>query len=119
MTQRNTLLATRNIIVNSDLYRKKLPHVLAIVHELDALLAFKPKKKPAKCPLYLCPDCHEPDVTLTAEQSFMANTLEHYCFSVKIQDANAQARCIKCGWTGEHSELTNYQAVKDWHNTAR
>lgn len=57
---------------------------------------------------YKCPECGSEEVTLTAEQSFMANTLEHYCHSVKVQDDNAKARCLECDWTGRHDQLTGY-----------
>jgi len=48
----------------------------------------------------VCPSCGSNRVTLTAEQMFMANTLEHYCHSVKIQDDEAKASCLNCGWGG-------------------
>jgi Zn finger protein HypA/HybF involved in hydrogenase expression len=56
----------------------------------------------------LCPECESKQVTLTAEQKFMANTGEHYCHSVKIQDLEAQAYCLDCGWEGYHYDLTDY-----------
>ena len=55
-----------------------------------------------------CPDCESTEVTLTHEQSFMANTLEHYCHSVKVQDSDAQSRCLDCGWRGTHNQLKGY-----------
>lgn len=55
-----------------------------------------------------CPECHSDEVTLTFEQMFMANTGEHYCHSVKTQDANSKAYCIVCGWRGRHYELKGY-----------
>jgi transcription elongation factor Elf1 len=48
----------------------------------------------------VCPSCGSNRVTLTAEQMFMANTLEHYCHSVKIQDDEAKSSCLNCGWDG-------------------
>ena len=33
-----------------------------------------------------CPICGSDRVTLDHIQTFMANTLEHYCHSVKVQD---------------------------------
>jgi len=62
------------------------------------------KKKPTQTLLH-CPDCGSTEVTLTHEQEFMANTGEHYCHSVKIQDHDAQARCLKCNWQGERQHL--------------
>jgi len=57
---------------------------------------------------YSCPECRSTRVTLTHEQSFMANTLEHYCHSVKVQDSYSKARCLECDWTGFHSQLIGY-----------
>lgn len=53
-----------------------------------------------------CPSCESTKVTLTHEQAFMANTLEHYCHSVKVQDDNAKASCLDCQWEGERRQLT-------------
>lgn len=53
----------------------------------------------------LCPNCNSHRVTLTHEQMFMANTGEHYCHSVKTQDADAKATCLHCGWTGQRIDL--------------
>lgn len=55
-----------------------------------------------------CPECMSDEVTLTHEQSFMANTLEHYCHSVKVQDPNSKARCTECDWAGQHDQLYGY-----------
>ena len=56
--------------------------------------------------LLTCPECGSDEVTLTAEQTLMANTLEHYCHSVKTQDGNAKAGCLSCGRTGCRDQLT-------------
>ena len=66
----------------------------------------KQKKISAK---YTCPDCESTEVTLTHEQSFMANTLEHCCYSVKVQDAYSRSCCLDCGWTGQHDQLKGYR----------
>jgi predicted nucleic-acid-binding Zn-ribbon protein len=58
---------------------------------------------------YTCPDCASTEVTLTHEQQFMANTGEHYCHSVKIQDSDSKAYCITCGWSGFHDDLIGYK----------
>lgn len=55
-----------------------------------------------------CPDCGSNRVTLTHEQSFMANTGEHYCHSVKVQDPDSKASCLDCHWRGRHDQLTGY-----------
>lgn len=60
---------------------------------------------------YTCPECGSPEVTLTHEQLFMANTLEHYCHSVKVQDPDSDSRCIDCGWNGRHDQLAGYAEV--------
>lgn len=56
-------------------------------------------KKPTEDQL-ACPRCHSTRVTLTEEQMFMANTLEHYCHSVKVQDEDSRSSCLDCNWTG-------------------
>lgn len=56
-----------------------------------------------------CPNCGSEKVTLTAEQMFMANTDEHYCHSVKPQDANAKSTCLDCDWEGTHAQLDGYR----------
>ena len=55
-----------------------------------------------------CPECGSEGVTVTAEQMFLVNTGEHYCHSVKTQDSDAKARCIACGWVGEHKDLVGF-----------
>ena len=57
---------------------------------------------------YTCPECGSTDVTLTHEQSFMANTLEHFCHSVKVQDPDSKAKCLSCDWEGRHDQLNGY-----------
>ncbi len=52
-----------------------------------------------------CPTCGSAAVTVTAEQMFMANTGEHYCHSVKVQDDDAQASCLGCQWRGHRVQL--------------
>ena len=53
----------------------------------------------------VCPECGSDQVTVTAEQSFMVNTGEHYCHSVKTHDPDAKARCLSCQWQGERHAL--------------
>ena len=57
---------------------------------------------------YQCPECESTEVTLTHEQSFMANTGDHYCHSVKVQDPDSKARCTECDWQGRHDQLIGY-----------
>lgn len=54
---------------------------------------------------YHCPECDSEKVTLTYEQKFMANTMEHYCHSVKVQDSDSKSDCLDCNWTGQHYQL--------------
>lgn len=55
-----------------------------------------------------CPVCDSKKVTLQHVQTFMANTLEHYCHSVKVQDPDSKSMCLDCLWTGQHDQLVNY-----------
>ena len=59
-----------------------------------------------------CPECEGESVVLTHEQTFMANTLEHYCHSVKVQDSDSKSRCLDCEWFGVHKDLTGYEESK-------
>jgi transcription elongation factor Elf1 len=56
-------------------------------------------------PTLNCPECGSDQVTVTAEQMFMANTGDHYCHSVKTQDDDAKATCLDCRWEGERKDL--------------
>ena len=56
-------------------------------------------------PTLTCPECGSDEVAVTAEQMFMANTGDHYCHSVKTQDADAKARCLACQWIGHRGAL--------------
>ena len=67
------------------------------------------KTKKIKVPELKCPDCGSTEVTLTHEQMFMANSGEHYCHSVKIQDSDSKAWCIDCNWYGTHEFLKGYE----------
>ena len=62
-------------------------------------------------PTLTCPNCGSRKVTVTAEQMFMVNTGEHYCHSVKTQDDNAKATCLKCDWSGQRIELRAQQGA--------
>ena len=52
-----------------------------------------------------CPECGSENVTVDAVQTFMVNTGEHYCHSVKTQDEDATSHCLDCGWRGERRNL--------------
>lgn len=52
-----------------------------------------------------CPKCGSTEVTVTAEQMFMANSGEHYCHSVKTHDDCAKADCLSCDWQGKRGDL--------------
>lgn len=56
-------------------------------------------------PIYVCPECGSDRVTTEHHQMFMVNTGEHYCHSVKPQDADSPATCLACLWEGERGDL--------------
>lgn len=58
--------------------------------------------------LLTCPKCESERVTLTAETSYMANTGDYFCQSVKTHDADSKATCLDCWWEGEHFQLVGY-----------
>jgi len=55
--------------------------------------------------ILVCPECFSEKVTVTQEQTFMVNTGEHFCFSVKTHDDISQATCLDCWWKGTRVEL--------------
>lgn len=57
-------------------------------------------------PIYTCPKCNSDLVTVTHVQTFMVNTGDHYCHSIKAHDPDSPTRCIACGWNGERYQLT-------------
>lgn len=66
------------------------------------------KKQDEEAPKLFCPECGSDKVTLTAEQMWMANTMEHYCHSVKPHDGDAKSSCLDCDWRGQHQDLKGY-----------
>ena len=52
-----------------------------------------------------CPECDSEEVTLSEIHKIMANTYEHYCYSVKVYDDDAQADCLDCDWSGLRLQL--------------
>ncbi len=52
-----------------------------------------------------CPECGSKDVTVAHIQVFMANTGDHYCHSIKTQDADSPSQCLHCEWEGERQQL--------------
>ncbi len=54
----------------------------------------------------ICPECGSEKVTTAHIQTFMVNTGEHYCHSVKTQDPDSPAGCLDCHWQGRRDELT-------------
>lgn len=55
--------------------------------------------------LFKCPKCGGDKVTVSHKQRFMANTGEHYCYSVKTHDAESEATCLGCQWIGRRDQL--------------
>lgn len=66
-----------------------------------------PKKKKPVRTLLTCPECGSDQVTLAHEQMFMANTFEHYCHSIKVQDDDSPSTCLnaECNWSGTRKKL--------------
>lgn len=56
--------------------------------------------------LFRCPECGSHEVTTSHLQRFMVNTGDHYCHSVKTQDADSEATCLGCEWVGRRDQLT-------------
>lgn len=52
-----------------------------------------------------CPRCGGDQVTVAHIQTFMANTGEHYCHSVKTHDHDSPAGCLACPWAGQRHQL--------------
>lgn len=67
-------------------------------------MSTKPKSKNTKLK-FRCPCCNSEEVTVALVQSFMANIMEHYCFSYKPQDSDAPAGCTECNWQGTRADL--------------
>jgi transcription elongation factor Elf1 len=56
-------------------------------------------------PLLCCPTCNSQDVATANMELVMANTFDHYCYAMKIQDSNSYAVCLACEWRGERKDL--------------
>ena len=61
-------------------------------------------------PTYTCPECGSDQVTTAHIQTFMVNTGDHYCHSMKTHDSDSPARCLDCDWTGQRHQLTKNPA---------
>ena len=59
-----------------------------------------------------CPECGSTEVTTAHIQTFMVNTGDHYCHSVKTHDSDSPARCTVygCSWEGERKDLIEVPA---------
>ena len=66
--------------------------------------------------IYTCPECGSDQVTVAHIQTFMVNTGDHYCHSVKTQDSDSTARCIACDWNGERYQLSLTYTDEDQNN---
>jgi transcription elongation factor Elf1 len=64
----------------------------------------KPKKKTDA--RYKCPVCESTELLVYAQTSFNMNTGEFYCHSVKIQDSDADVRCMSCDWIGKRKDFS-------------
>ena len=54
----------------------------------------------------VCPECGSEEVTVSHVQTFMVNSGDHYCHSVKCHDPESEARCLECRWSGCRHMLT-------------
>lgn len=60
--------------------------------------------------LIVCPSCGSEQVIVRAVTSYMVNTGEHYCHSVKTHDGDAKAKCLACDWDGMRQDLKEQTA---------
>lgn len=58
------------------------------------------------------PECRSSRVTSQYHQTFMVNTGEHYCHSMKTHDPESPSRCLDCSWSGELRELATAPDLK-------
>jgi hypothetical protein len=58
-------------------------------------------------------------VTVTEETTWMVNTGEHYCHSVKTQDPDAKTTCLTCGWDGRRDQLSTQAERENTDNPAK
>ena len=66
--------------------------------------------------IYTCPECGSDLVTVTHVQTFMVNTGDHYCHSIKAHDPDSPTRCIACDWNGERYQLELAYTDEDQNN---
>lgn len=55
--------------------------------------------------LLRCPDCGSDKVTVEWITTYMANSGDHYCHSMKTHDPDTKAHCLFCGWDGLRMNL--------------
>jgi ssDNA-binding Zn-finger/Zn-ribbon topoisomerase 1 len=62
-----------------------------------------------KEPKYRCPNCNSDKLLVYEKTSFVLNTGEFYCHSIKSHDDDAEVRCqsIGCDWVGRLDEVIN------------
>lgn len=63
------------------------------------------KSKKQKEPVFVCPACGSEEVIVRAVTSYMVNSGEFYCHTIKTHDSGAKTGCLKCYWEGELSDL--------------
>ena len=59
----------------------------------------------SKEPTLTCPECDSDNVIVRAVTSYMVNTGELYCHSVKTHDGDAKVMRLDCNWEGMRQEL--------------
>jgi len=57
----------------------------------------------------VCPECSSDNVTVGHLQTFMVNTGEHFCHSIKTHDDISPATCLECWWEGTRIQLKEQQ----------
>lgn len=69
-------------------------------------MATKKRKNAYGEDILYCPECGSDRVIVRAVTSYMVNTGEHYCHSVKTHDSDASAGCLECNWEAQRQDLS-------------
>ena len=62
--------------------------------------------------ILVCSECGSDRVTTEYHQKVMANTFEHYCYSIKAYDNDSPAKCLDCEWIGLRENLSEIDDPK-------
>jgi hypothetical protein len=68
--------------------------------------------------LLRCPNCGGDRVTVEAITTYMANSGEHYCHSVKPHDPDTRSHCLDpfCNWSGYRMNLVTEEEYDNTNN---